>query len=212
MIKTPEQKLSRNPQNAGYTNPLKSYDVPAKDNPDGTINVHSQPVFGIDPNHEPIDQYMACRTIPGGTFRRFGANGTAISAGGLRIGTCPVGKRWVLLSVVCDVVCTATVGNRILMVSITTDNNTNDWLGAVSAAVTAGQTGGYDVGFGAPLATPSTAVRRNLANTGNTNIQVRETSSCNVIAATGGIMIDDTADIDNADAVSYRLCVMEYDA
>ena len=38
--------------------------------------------------------------------------------------------------------------------------------------ITAAQIGGYDVGFGAPINTPSTTVRRNIANTGNTNIQV----------------------------------------
>jgi len=61
VIKTPSQRLSRNPSAAGYSNPLRSYSVPATDNPDGTINVPVQPVIGVDPNREPIDSYLACR-------------------------------------------------------------------------------------------------------------------------------------------------------
>jgi hypothetical protein len=58
---TAKQQLSRNPQNAGYANPIKTYPVPAVTNEDGTISVPAQPVYGIDPNHEPIDMQMPVR-------------------------------------------------------------------------------------------------------------------------------------------------------
>lgn len=51
---TAKQHLSRNPSNAGYATPLKTYSVPATENQDGTINVPAQPVYPIDPNYEPI--------------------------------------------------------------------------------------------------------------------------------------------------------------
>jgi len=54
VIKTPSQRLSRNPSNAGYSNPLKTYSIPATDNPDGTINVPVQPVQLVDATVEPI--------------------------------------------------------------------------------------------------------------------------------------------------------------
>ena len=68
MNQTAKQQLSRNPSNAGYSTPLKTYSVPATSNEDGTINVPAQPVYGIDPDHEPIDTYMAVRTTPSGTY------------------------------------------------------------------------------------------------------------------------------------------------
>lgn len=212
MNATAKQQLRRNVANDPYSNPTKTYNVPAVSNEDGTLSLPAQPVYGIDPNHEPIDAYMAVRSIPGGSFKIQGANGAAITAGGVRIGgSVPAGKIWEVLSVSCDLVATATVGNRIIYAYITCTNATTDWIGASSTAVAAAQTGGYDIGFGAPLATPSTTVRRNLANTANVNVMVRESTACRWIGATGGIVIDDAADIDVADALSWRIQYREYD-
>jgi len=150
---------------------------------------------------------------PGGTVRRLGANGTAIgAAGGLAIASCPSGKLWELCFVSIELVASATVGNRQLVTKITVDNSTTDWIGATSGNVAAAQIGGYDVAFGAPLGTPSTTVRRALVAAANTNVQVRETSGLRFIKASGNIIIDDIADIDNADTINWRLQVIEYEA
>lgn len=58
---TAKQQLRRNPQNAGYSNPIKTYSVPATSNEDGTLNVPAQPVYPIDPNVEPIQMTMPVR-------------------------------------------------------------------------------------------------------------------------------------------------------
>jgi len=109
VIKTPSQRLSRNPSGAGYTNPLRSYSVPATDNPDGTINVPAQAVFGIDPNREPIDAYLATRQIPGGTPTRT-YDATANDSD--KTFTVPAGRMWQLEGIMVDFTTTATVGNR----------------------------------------------------------------------------------------------------
>jgi hypothetical protein len=86
------------------------------------------------------------------------------------------------------------------------------WVGAASTAVTAAQVGGYDVGFGSPLSTPSTTVRSTLAGGANTNVQVRENTSITELLAGSTITLDDSANIDIADSIAYRLMVIEYDA
>jgi hypothetical protein len=207
---TAKQQLSRNPQNAGYANPIKTYPVPAVTNEDGTISVPAQPVYGIDPNHEPIDMYLACRTYPtGGVVWSF-INDGGIGAAG-RTYTVPVGKRWLLMSSVADVTCTATVGNRVILTRVLSQPGGRPiWMGTSSAAVTAAQVGGYDVYFGAPSGI-STTVRRNLANTGNTNVQVRDACSITYLPAGWQITLADVAAIDVADAVTWTLCYVEYD-
>jgi hypothetical protein len=209
---TAKQQLSRNPQNAGYSNPIKTYPVPAVTNEDGTISVPAQPVYGIDPNHEPIDMYLAVRSIPGGTPAVLVIDNSGITAGGLNtIGTWAATVKRNLLGVTIDVVCTATVGNRTIGARLLDAAGNILWVGSTSAATTAGQTCGYDVVFGMN-GTPSTAVRRNLLNTGNTNVQVRE--FCPMSQLVGGanvsLVIDDYANVDNADAVYSRSNYQEY--
>jgi len=164
-----------------------------------------QAVFGIDPNREPVDQYMACRSNPPGL--------ATFAGGGVTIGNTiilppAVGFKRTLLGIQADVVCSATVGNRILYARINdTVGGVIYWIGPASAAVTAAQTGGYDIAF--PNGPVNTTVRRNIANTANTNVQV--TTTCPHIALCVGvngalpsIQIVDAAGIDAADAVTWR--------
>jgi hypothetical protein len=206
---TAKQQLRRNVANDPYSNPTKLYSIPSTTNEDGTINIPAQAVFGIDPNHEPIDAYMAVRTVPGGVITSQASGGTAINATQIIV---PAGKKWTVLSFVADVTATATVGNRILQLNISTGAGAALWRGAASTAVTAAQIGGYDVGFGAPINTPSTTVRRALIAAANTNVQVRESCALNQWAAGYNIVLNDSAGIDNADSVAWRIVYVEYDA
>ena len=211
MSSTAKQQLSRNPQNAGYANPIKTYPVPAMENEDGTISVPAQPVYGIDPNHEPIDLYLATRTIPGGVERQYTAT-TGIGAAGWNI-TCPAGKKWVLRAFVSDTTATATVGNRRILVRPINLAGAVLWVGSAMAALTAAQIGGYDVGFGAPINTPSTTVRRQINTVAaDTNVQVRESCPTLMLNAGDYVQIRDSAAVDAADSVFYVLSVTEYDA
>jgi hypothetical protein len=204
---TAKQQLSRNPQNAGYSNPIKTYPVPAVTNEDGTISVPAQPVYGIDPNHEPIDMYLATRSILGGTP-------TALSqtmAIGNTFAAVPAGRRWRIQSFVSDTTASATVGNRVIIAQVRDNAGVVVWVGPATGNVAAAQIGGYDVVFGGGAGT-TTVVRRNIANTANTNVQVL--CSCGIIEMRAGwtIVILDTAAIDNADVTVIRVVYTEYDA
>jgi len=146
---------------------------------------------------------------PGGTIKHKAFN-SAIGATGGSI-TVPTGKRWDILQLTADLTTSATVGNRVMQCRIVSYDGDVTWVGAASGNVAASQVGGYDVAFGGSLATPSTTVRRNMANTANTNVQVRETSGARALKEGGFIVIDDSANIDNADALLMELLVVEYD-
>jgi len=51
---TAKQQLRRNVANDPYSNPTKTYSVPATTNEDGTLNIPAQPVYLVNPNVEPI--------------------------------------------------------------------------------------------------------------------------------------------------------------
>lgn len=143
-------------------------------------------------------------TNPGGVKNAYSAT-LAIGATGNGL-TCPPNKKWVLEALVADVVCSATVGNRILIARV----GNIFWVSPSSAAVTAGQTGGIDVSFGTAGA-PSTTVRRNIANTGNTNVQVIAQCPIKTLTAGDTLTVQDTAAIDVADSISFRAWYVEYD-
>lgn len=208
MNATAKQQLRRNVTNDPYSFPTKTYSIPSTTNEDGTINIPAQPVYGIDPNHEPIDAYMAVRTTVGGltavtTF-------TAGIAGGVGF-TVPANKKWELQSFISDTTMTATVGNRTILLRILSAAGQAYWVGTLGAATTAAQVCGYDIGFGAPINTPSTTVRRNIANTGNTNVQVRESCSAVLLPPGSVLQLIDVAGIDGADSAVCRLIYTEYD-
>jgi len=146
-------------------------------------------------------------TNPGGTLREITISNIAL---GNSLFTVPAGKRWRVLSLVSDTTMTATVGNRTLVLRLYPVLS-NAWIGTTSGNTAATQKCGYDVGFGSPINTPSTTVRRNLGNTANVNIMVRESTSCNMFAAGGTAIMIDAAGIDAADATSGFLTLMEYD-
>jgi len=166
-------------------------------------------VYGIDPNHEPIDMYMATRDIPGGTVVSAGGTG-AIGAGGIALFVVPAGQKWLLLGMVSDTTMSATVGNRILQCRAQIAG-APIWIGAASAAVAAAQVGGYDVGFNSAIGTPSTTVRRNMANTANTNVQVREMCPLGLMGPGYNMIIADSAAVDAADSVNWNYTYVRYD-
>jgi len=210
VILTPSQRLSRNPSNAGYQNPLRSYSVPATDNPDGTINVPAQPVYLIDPSVEPIPigQNVIVSTKSGGVIQTVATTQALPAAGAFA--QVPPNKEWLLQGAIIDVTATATVGNRVLSAYIQ-EGATTLWRGPSTAAIAAGQVGGYDIAFGAGAAT-STVVRRNLANTANTNVQILCSCPYRTLRQNMILYIQDTAAIDVADATTFRMIVEEFDA
>lgn len=151
-------------------------------------------------------------THPGGTIKSSAGSAAIGAAGGLPIFAVPAGKVAEILQITTDTTMSATVGNRSMYIWITSALGSNMWLGQASANTPASQVCGYDVGFGSPLNTPSTSVRRNIAQTANTNIQVRENSCLKLLAANSGIAIDDINNIDVADVVTFRIHYIEYEA
>lgn len=98
----------------------------------------AQAVYGIDPNHDPIDAYMAVRSIDGGspTWVR-----DATLDDSDKSFTVPVGKVWKLFGASAYLVASATVGNRNLELRIS--NAAGDELSRTMTGpnITAGQTG-----------------------------------------------------------------------
>jgi len=203
---TAKQQLKRNVCPLCYATPAKTYTVPAVENPDGTINIPAQPVFGIDPNHEPIDGYMATRQIPGGVVRDYSYSG-GIGASG-RGPAVPAGKRWKIMQVSSDVTASATVGNRTIQ-GLVSDGTTTLWIGPLTAAIAAAQVGAYDIMFG--CGTPNTTVRRNLAATALCNVAVREACGITELGPGAFINIVDVAAIDIADTINIKVTYVEYD-
>lgn len=203
------RKLKNNADASLLSGAVKQYILPTRYNPDGSVSLPTQPIYGIDPNHSPIDAYMACRTVPGGSIITSKVDAQGISTGRV-LYTVPTGRRSIIRSCVSDLVASATVGNRILIARILDGSANVLWIGSASTAITAAQTGGYDIGFGMP-GTPSTTVRRNLGNTANVNVMVRESSPILELGPGSTIVLIDTAAIDVADAVTSRVNVIEYD-
>lgn len=206
MSSTAKQQLSRNPSNAGYATPIKTYPVPAVTNEDGTISVPAQAVYLIDPTVEPIPMGsdVTLKTVLNTYPLQYLRTAEGLVAAGLTVGLVPTGVTCNAMFLTLDIVCTGTVGNRIVYVRVVDAGTRTIWAGSVAAAGTAGQTIGYDVAFAVPGATPSTTVRRNLGNTANVNVMVRENCPLSVLGPGYSVVIDDTADVDIADAVTSR--------
>jgi len=203
------RKLKYNVDATVLSGAVKQYIIPTRYNPDGSISLPTQAVYGIDPNHSPIDAYMATRTVPGGLIVNSIVTSGAIGVS-KTVYTVPTGKRARPTNLVSDITASATVGNRVLVARVLDPNANVIWIGSSSGAVTAAQIGGYDIGFGMP-GTPSTTVRRNIANTANTNVQVRELSGITDLLAGSTINIMDVTAVDVADLIVCRTSVIEYD-
>lgn len=199
LVATPATDFYHN----GTAYPIKAYRMDMR-NP-SELTVH--PVTLIDTKTGKAGN----RVTPGGELKNSIITAFGVSAAGLSLFVVPTGKEVIPLSLSTDVTCTATVGNRTIGIRID-DGTYIMWIGATSAATTAGQVCGYDIGFGNPLSTPSTTVRRNMANTGNVNIMVRENTSITRLAAGSRIIIDDYADVDIADSANWYLQYVELDA
>jgi len=145
---------------------------------------------------------------PGGTLKHV-ASTQAMPAAGAFFQVPPT-KEWEVHGLVTDTTTTATVGNRVLCASLVLDTVVY-WRGASSGNVAASQVGGYDVQFGSSTAT-STTVRRNIAGTANTNVQVLCACPYKRLKANTVIYIDDTANIDVTDATTLRITYNEYEA
>jgi len=148
------------------------------------------------------------RVIPGGT-PKFVVNKTANSSD--KSFTVPTGKRWDVLSVVCQIQCTATVGNRILAQTYTdgTDPISNPLLTGI---ITASQFGIVRMYTGAPVAPFTTAPSR-LDGSAIVNVAYTMGIGRMVLAAGSVIRCYDTAAIDAAaDDLIVVLHYIEYDA
>jgi len=143
---------------------------------------------------------------PGGTIKVENVNGAF--PGGSNIFTCPAGKRRVPLAFIADFTTVATVGNRSINIRIAGVGGTN-WIGATMAALAASQVGGYDIAF-AP-GTVNTTVRRNIADSANTNVQVREFCPYLQMKAGDYITVVDSAAIAATDTVNAFFSFVEYD-
>lgn len=150
-------------------------------------------------------------TRPGGTIVRT-TSADAITATGQDVIVIPAGKEGEPIAVVSDYTASATVGNRVLVATIRVSAAGNIvWMGTSSANVAAGQVCGYDISFG-QVGTPSTTVRRNLAETGNVNVMVREFCPIKRMAAGWVLNIDDIANIDVADVLTHKTVITRYEA
>ena len=189
---------------------MKEFDVPSRRDANGANLSPASAVFGIDPNHSPIDNYMAVRTNQGVNPTYYIINTTLTGAAGVQFLGATAGKITQLLGVTIDVTHSATAGNRQLYAWILSPTGATMWVGALSAIATANQITGYDIGFGNPLGTPSTTVRRTIAGTANTNIQVRESTALSWFAVGAGVSIKDINNTDPADVVATRFVTLEY--
>jgi len=122
-----------------------------------------------------------------------------------------------------DITATATVGNRFYGVYVNDILGSQDWAGALATVTTAGQICGYDVSFG-DVGPASTVVRKRLSALTSTNVQVREYCPIRALeprlqttlgganaAGPIGIVVFDTATIDAADSMLWRVVGRVYD-
>lgn len=205
--RTPLQQLKRNVCPLCYATPAKTYTVPATENEDKTISIIAQPVFGIDPNHEPIDSYMKVRSVPGGTVNWL-RDDTANDSD--KTFTVPAGKVWEILMLSANIVATATVGNRtvVMLVNVAGGAVLAMCLGAAVAATAAGA---YVVG---PGVTNSTTIQDYPLYTGFVSASMKSMSIPTLYLPAGAtIRIYDIAAIDPAaDDMTVVLEYVEYDA
>jgi len=207
---TAKQQLRRNVLNDPYSNPTKIYSVPATTNEDGTLNIPAQAVYGIDPNHEPIDAYMAVRSSLGGTpviVYDDAANNSA------KTYTTPVGKKRKIEFVAATITATATVGNRSLRVDIQDATPTVLYTTVQSANITANQVGTILIGNGGYAPVPAASGRRvNVAAAVNVGLQ--DTFPGEIVLPAGySIKVWDITAVDAAaDDLVVTLVYTEYDA
>jgi len=149
------------------------------------------------------------RVIPGGTptwVRDATANDSDKSF------TVPVGKMWDLKSIVSQIGCTATVGNRMLVITIT-DGVNPIHVPTTTGAITASQYGGNRIYFGGATA-PNTTVYLRLDNVGS-NLSVASTQGFPSVMLLAGYTIrvyDSSATDPAADDLTVILHYIEYDA
>lgn len=150
------------------------------------------------------------RERPGGQIRyNVIAADTAIGASGKSF-TVSANKIVRPLAMMADVTTSATVGNRILRVRIVGSGTYSIFAGPNSGSIAASKVGGYDVHFGSGIS--GTTVRRNMADSANTDVQVSTVCPIIYMAAGDTLNLDDTANIDNADVVRMIIMYLEYTA
>jgi len=150
-------------------------------------------------------------TNPGGTVKTASADGVNITHAGYPIQLTQTCSRLKMLYFICDIACTATVGNRNFVAIVYNPAGLVLWIGVLSANVAASQTAAYDVAFSMSEAAAVTTVRRNIGNTASVNVAVGETCPVNEWIQNMVIRIDDINNVDLADQVTLRLNYVEYD-
>ena len=196
-------KLKKAVASGNFSETVKEYFLAYLDVVGEGLSVPVWPVMGIDPNHDPIDQYLATRTIPGGTTQLL-AQGTAQAIGALGLmAAVPAGVHWQVDYIICDYTASATVGNRVLYGRMTDSNTAVMWSGLSSANVVATAIANYDVMMGG--GTVGTGVRRTIPGTANTTVGIREVGPKTVFGPASRFIVQDAAGIDTADTFSYAI-------
>lgn len=125
--------------------------------------------------------------------------------------TVPAGKIWRLISIYAEITCTATVGNRVLAISMTNGTSVIDRNDA-QANTTASQIGNFFVGYGTPSAASTTA-RRILAGTSNATTTTSIGDPERILLAGYVVRVFDRGAVDPAaDDLTVVLHYVEYDA
>jgi len=148
---------------------------------------------------------------PGGTVKTSSADTVNITNAGYPVQLTQACSRLKMMYFICDVACTATVGNRSFVAIVNNAAGQVVWIGTATANVAASQTAAYDVAFSMSEAAAVTTARRNIGNTAAVNVAVGETCPVNEWVQNMLIRIDVINDIDLADKVTYRLYYVEYD-
>lgn len=125
--------------------------------------------------------------------------------------TVPAGKRWALKMIDSQLTCTATVGNRLLTITVAT-SGTNYIVAARTTNVTASQTARARVIPGMAIAT--TALTRLDNPTGGTNVSVTDGMPNDILLPAGAVVrVYDSAAVDAAaDDLIVVIHYVEYDA
>ena len=196
----------KNPVSAAFlSEAVKEIQVPSMRDKDGANLVPASVVAICDPTVNPIPLVPQGTPLGRGTLVQT-STVYAVTAGL----TVPRGKVWQLIGWVSDYTTTATVGNRVILGLMKNGAGSTTWIGAASAAVVASKVCGYDFSFGS-ISGPNTTVRRNLANTANTDIQVTTQSPVTLLQAGGSIVLFDATAVDAADTYRVVLTYVEYD-
>jgi len=188
---TAKQQLRRNVANDPYSNPTKTYSVPATTNEDGTLNIPVQPVMIIDATQEPIVPF----NVPSGQTTQLRAVVTNTSTV-----TVPAGERWNILYIGVHLLSDATVGARALRVDFANAAGNLIDVGFPVASV-ASQNSTLEYGFGGGGSNGAVAKATVVAAAINAGVQA--TWPTMILVPGDTIRIWETNAVSAGDAITY---------